>query len=123
MAAAAIVRKYNSLRNVIGHDDIAPGGKEDPGPAFAMSSFRSAVMGREEDAPREVLKTTEELNIRLGPGTQHNVLPASPLPEGTPVVVLETSRNWRFVEVLDTVNGLNDLEGWVHGAFLSIADD
>ena len=37
----AIVKRYN-LDDLIGHDDIAPGRKNDPGPAFPMADFRVA---------------------------------------------------------------------------------
>lgn len=43
--SAAIVAAYG-LVDVVGHDDIAPGRKIDPGPAFPMSAFRSRVLGR-----------------------------------------------------------------------------
>jgi N-acetylmuramoyl-L-alanine amidase len=43
--ANLLVRQYG-LRDVIGHDDIAPARKTDPGPAFPMESFRARVMGR-----------------------------------------------------------------------------
>lgn len=43
--AVLLVRKYG-LRDVLGHDDIAPGRKTDPGPAFPMQSFRDAVLGQ-----------------------------------------------------------------------------
>jgi N-acetylmuramoyl-L-alanine amidase len=32
--------------DILGHDDIAPGRKVDPGPAFPMASFATQVMGR-----------------------------------------------------------------------------
>lgn len=115
-AATALVEKYQLL-DVVGHDDIAPGRKTDPGPAFPMESFRSHVMGRSEDEEARY-RTTTELNIRTGPGTEHAPLAGSPLPEGTEVVIQKNQGNWRFVDVLQEVNGIVDLEGWVHGRHL-----
>lgn len=40
-----LVRTYQ-LKDVIGHDDIAPGRKSDPGPAFPMESFQGRLVGR-----------------------------------------------------------------------------
>lgn len=40
--AAALVKRYN-LDDVIGHDDIAPDRKNDPGPAFPMQAVREAA--------------------------------------------------------------------------------
>ncbi len=42
--AALIVAEYG-IPEIIGHDDIAPGRKFDPGPAFPMESFRAEVLG------------------------------------------------------------------------------
>jgi N-acetylmuramoyl-L-alanine amidase len=115
--AALLVTTYN-LKDVIGHDDIAPIRKSDPGPAFPMKSFRSKAMGRESDQMDEYFTSTE-LNIRSGPGTAFNTLTLPPLPAGTKVLALKTEGTWTFVEVLDTVNGIMDLEGWVSSKYLT----
>lgn len=115
--ATVLVEKYNLL-DVVGHEDIAPGRKTDPGPAFPLESFRAHVLGRSEDAEMRY-QTTTVLNIRSGPGAEFAPIPGSPLPAGTEVVVQKTQGNWRFVDVLNVVNENADLEGWVHGRYLA----
>jgi len=113
--SALLVKTY-ALKDVLGHDDISPYRKSDPGPAFPMSSFRAKVMGR-KDEESDTYHTTTGLNIRSGPGTSFNTL-TEPLPAATPVLVLKREGNWSFVEVLDTVHGQADLEGWVFSKYL-----
>lgn len=38
---------YPTLEGIVGHDDIAPGRKADPGPAAPMAQWRSAFEGRD----------------------------------------------------------------------------
>jgi N-acetylmuramoyl-L-alanine amidase len=40
--AAAIVKEYG-LMGILGHDDISPSRKDDPGPAFDMAGLREYV--------------------------------------------------------------------------------
>lgn len=45
-AVGAILHARYAFEDVLGHDDISPGRKVDPGPLFPMNSFRSRVIGR-----------------------------------------------------------------------------
>lgn len=43
--AQALVAAYK-LKDILGHDDIAPKRKTDPGPAFPMAAYKSRTLGR-----------------------------------------------------------------------------
>ncbi len=114
---ARLLLKRYELRDVVGHEDVAPGRKTDPGPAFNMEGFRSSVLGRRDDSP-DIYETIAPLNIRSGPGSVHGKLEGCPMPRGTRIEVKGSHGSWRFVDVLDHPEGLMDLEGWVHGGYI-----
>lgn len=110
--AQLLVRHYN-LKDVVGHEDIAPDRKRDPGPAFPLEHVRATVLGREEEERERYDVTASTLNIRSGPGVEFPSV-AEPLKRGTTVVLLEKRDRWSKVELAE--NG--DIEGWVHNQFL-----
>jgi N-acetylmuramoyl-L-alanine amidase len=122
--SALLVQQYK-LKDIVGHDDIAPGRKNDPGPAFPMETFRSRLFSN-RDSEEGLAKvgatyvTMDNLNIRNGPDATAPVLPIAPLPKGTRVKVTKSPEGWwKEVEVLDTVKGVSRAKGWIHSRYIA----
>jgi N-acetylmuramoyl-L-alanine amidase len=113
--AQLLVRHYD-LKDVVGHEDIAPDRKRDPGPAFPLENVCASVLGREEEERERYEVTASTLNIRSGPSVGFPLV-SDPLKRGTAVVLLEKRGRWNKVELVK--NG--DIEGWVHNQFLAKA--
>jgi N-acetylmuramoyl-L-alanine amidase len=116
----ALVNHYG-LADVVGHDDIAPGRKRDPGPDFPLESVRARLLGRGDDHP-ERYRTTARLFVRSGAGADFTALPGTPLPLGTEVEVLAKHGLWWQVDVVGEVNGVMDIVGWSHSKYLEAID-
>lgn len=119
-ASLAICETYG-IGEIVGHDDISPGRKSDPGPAWAMNSFKAKVLGRSNNgAATFVVRSPTGLNVRTGPAANFPLEPGAklnPLPDGSIVAMIEADGNWRYVSVLDK-NGTPSFSGWVHGGYL-----
>lgn len=112
----ALMNQY-ALADVLGHEDIAPGRKTDPGPDFPMDSVRARLQGRGDDHP-ERYQTTARIFIRSGAGPEFPALPGTPVPLGTEVEVMAKHGMWWQVDVVGEVNGVMDIVGWCHSKYL-----
>lgn len=129
---AALCKSY-PIREILGHEEIAPGRKTDPGPAFPLERLRDGLLGagRAADgpalpppvptpspaapsapaaAPRGFV-AVDKLNIRSGPRVDA-ALVAPPLLRGTLLSLLDQAPGWRQVR-LDSA-----LTGWVKADYI-----
>lgn len=110
-----LVHHYH-LADIVGHEDISPFRKVDPGPAFPMESFKSKVLGRVDDAADIFKVKADDTNLRSGPGTSFSVL--AKLKKGMKVELIKSALNWHNVYVVSKVQGISEPEGWVHTSLL-----
>lgn len=111
-----LLRDAYSISSILGHEEIAPRRKRDPGPAFPLDHLRlRALERRDEDAPDEIAApkdgsvSASQLNIRQGPAANTAAV-APPLPRGTKLHILGENNGWYEVEV--------KTRGWVKKDFV-----
>jgi len=110
-----LIPAYN-IKQVLGHEEISPGRKIDPGPAFPLDKMRDRLFGTgrdfdgpEEDIEQDMFVNVDGLNIRSGPDVNSTKV-AQPLAKGKKVKVIETNGNWVKVKT--------EITGWVSKGFL-----
>jgi len=119
--AQALVKKYE-LIDIIGHDDISPDRRYDPGPCFPMKEWRKDLFGREEalitkhisNAPLVVYKDVDGRPPRLN----------------HPVVKNIKLRNNQLIQIVDrnisddyTIIKVEGVPGWVKSEFIKPVND
>lgn len=115
----ALIGTY-SISMLLGHEEISPGRKSDPGPAFPLEKLRERVLirGRAEEGAAEPwprqhhgIVTTFMLNIRSSPERSASKV-APPLLKGAKVEILQESDGWYEVDA--------HTRGWVKKEYIRI---
>lgn len=107
------------IKDILGHDDIAPYRKSDPGPAFPMESFRAKLIGRDNDTADIYTINSNNVNIRKGAGTEYDSL--GHLQKGKDVEFVSSKNGWFYVYVLEQQmeNKEEPVYGWIHNSLLT----
>ncbi len=109
-----LIEQYG-IKQILGHEEIAPRRKTDPGPAFPLDRIREKLLSEsrdvdeEHDLPDEGRITANSLNIRELPKSGGAKV-AKPLKKGTKVKILDESNGWYKVST--------EVEGWVFGKYV-----
>jgi N-acetylmuramoyl-L-alanine amidase len=114
--AEVLVSTY-ALQDVVGHEDIAPKRKVDPGPAFPLARLRGNALGRNsQPADGSLYVAVNKLNIRVGAGVAF-AKSGPPLLRNTQLRVIGDNANgWLNVETLQAP----PVTGWVLADYTAV---
>jgi N-acetylmuramoyl-L-alanine amidase len=92
--------KHYQLKQVLGHDDISPVRKTDPGPAFPWATFKMKVLGSSDRVGSVYVVNTDDTKFRIAPSRESGVIKS--LPKGYELGLIETVGNWSRVYLCHT---------------------
>jgi len=112
-----LMETYPTITSILGHEEISPGRKQDPGPAFPLDKLRRMLIeSREEDAQAyenmEGFVDVNQLNIRELPSINAD-LASAPLERGTKVKIQSKHEGWYKVTA--------EIEGWVSSEYIAFS--
>jgi N-acetylmuramoyl-L-alanine amidase len=112
--------EHYAIETLVGHEEIAPLRKTDPGPAFPLDKFRSRLLENRSEIQIEPegvafnqfekgVVTASALNFRDSPSKTGKLL-SEPLSGGTPLTIMREKNGWYQVKY--------ELTGWVKKDFV-----
>ncbi|MFN3847906.1 MAG: N-acetylmuramoyl-L-alanine amidase [Spirosomataceae bacterium] len=120
-----LLMNHYQLIQAIGHDDISPARKPDPGPAFPWDEFKTQVLGGTNDVGKIFKVNTTGTKFRTGPSTTFAEIKS--LPKGFEVGLIETVGSWSKVYLVNTKGDVVAADGssiksigYIHSSLLTL---
>lgn len=110
---AALKQYCPDIIDVVGHDDVAPVRKSDPGPAAPMNIWKGALGSDRNVNKIDYWRVNSKtgLNLRAGPGANWSIIEL--IPNNTKLIMLKRDGDWYNVTAANSKN-----TGWVHGSYI-----
>lgn len=108
-AVSKALKEHYHLLDILGHEDISPIRKTDPGPLFPWNRIKgdAVVVAKKENFSYK--NTAALVNLRSGPGKDYDKI--TTVNVNTQVKVLDIKDEWTNVEV-------NGIKGWINSQYL-----
>jgi N-acetylmuramoyl-L-alanine amidase len=120
-----LIEQYQ-LIEALGHEDVSPGRKPDPGPMFPWDSFRRHLYGMHNNVGKIYVVDSSDGTANLRANHEASATKIKTLPNGYQMGLIETFGNWSKVYLVDKVSDVvkdgKSIKtiGWVHSSLIAL---